>query len=178
MRGHTKVVVSSISQHGVYQTRGRLCTQSHLLIGRSVVQSLVLPVCTLHVIFGQDSEAPVVPHASIRACAHVLDKMLVGECGFSYHGDVSQEDVCALNFYFIFWTGYQRPTCTGSVARWSAGVHASHASLFFTEISGSRGASVYAEMSLWSAFCHTKSRKDFTPSELTSLPALILMKLQ
>lgn len=165
MRGHTKVVVSSISQHGVYQTRGRLCTQSHLLIGRSVVQSLVLPVCTLHVIFGQDSEAPVVPHASIRACAHVLDKMLVGECGFSYHGDVSQEDVCALNFYFIFWTGYQRPTCTGSVARWSAGVHASHASLFFTEISGSRGASVYAEMSLWSAFCHTKSRKDFTPSE-------------
>lgn len=170
MRGHTKVVVSSISQHGVYQTRGRLCTQSHLLIGRSVVQSLVLPVCTLHVTFGQDSKAPAVPHASIS------------ECGFSYHGDVSQEDVCALNFYFIFWTGYQRPTCTGSVARWSAGVHASHASLFFTQISGSRGASVDAEMSLWSAFCHTKSRKDFTPSELagclTSVPALILMKLQ
>lgn len=54
---------------------------------------------SFHVIFGQDS---AVPHASIRACAHVLDEMLVGECGFSYHGDVSQEDVCALNFYFIF----------------------------------------------------------------------------
>lgn len=84
---------------------------------------------TLHVIFGQDSTPPAVLHASIRASAHVLDKMLVGECGFSYHGDVSQEDVCALNFYFIFLT---------ALALWPSGLQG--CSLFFTEISGSRGS--------------------------------------